>query len=159
MESVAKMENDVKVVGGQCQYGAEIKTGIHRGDPIKKPTGFMTNSSEIAEAMSRICERRDGLCSRGTGCVHRLCSGKHALEAAKYPHGLCRAVLRGVENQPRKDGLLIDGCYGIQAPSDEAEVLKHLKGPMQGYSGTFKDDLTGQVLEESLVREARSKEL
>ena len=93
MESVAKMENVVKVVGDQCQYGAEIKTGKYRGDPIKKPSGFMTNSSEIAEAMSRRCSGRDGLCSRGKGGMHRPCSGKHALDALLLPAQLreCRS--------------------------------------------------------------------
>ena len=32
-------------------------------------------------------------------------------------------------------------------------------GPEQGYSGRFKDDLTGQVLRDDLVLEARAKEL
>ena len=32
-------------------------------------------------------------------------------------------------------------------------------GPAQGYSGKFKDDLSGQVLKDELVNEARAKEL
>ena len=31
--------------------------------------------------------------------------------------------------------------------------------PAQGYTGQFKDDLTGQVLNDAMVREARAKEL
>ena len=36
----------------------------------------------------------------------------------------------------------------------EAEVR-----PEQGYSGRFKDDMTGQVLSDDLVKDARAKEL
>ena len=149
----------VRAVGDQCQYGAQIKSGQHSGDPIKKPTGFMTNSSEIAAALSMRCTGQQGQCSRAKGGTHRLCSGKHAREAAKYPRDLCRAVLRGIRNQLKKDGLLIDGCYGIQAPSDDTEILKHLRGPEQGFSGKYKDDLNGQILQDKLVKEARAKEL
>ena len=114
--------NVVHVVGDQCQYGAQIKSGMHSGDPIKKPTGVMTNSSEIAATLSMRCTGQQGQCSRAGGGAHRLCAGKRPREAAKYRRNLCRAVLRGMRNQLRKDGLLVDGCYGIQAPSDDTEV-------------------------------------
>ena len=68
-------------------------------------------------------------------------------------------MLRGVRDQLREDSLLKDGCYGIQAPDEDAEVERNLRGPAQGYSGKFLDDLTGQVLRDDLVREARAKEL
>ena len=51
------------------------------------------------------------------------------------------------------------GCFGIQVPDDDAEVLKSMYGPEQGYSGKYKDDLTGQVLRDDLVKEARAVEL
>ena len=60
-------------------------------------------------------------------------------------------------NQLKADDLLIDGCYGVQVPTDDAEVLRETYGPAQGYSGRFKDDLTGQVLKDKLVRAARAK--
>ena len=37
--------------------------------------------------------------------------------------------------------------------------MREIYGPAQGYSGKFKDDLTGQVLKDNLVVEARKKEL
>ena len=52
-----------------------------------------------------------------------------------------------------------DGCYGIHAPDDDAEIERNLRGPDQGYSGQFKDDLSGQILTDSMVREARATEL
>ncbi len=57
------------------------------------------------------------------------------------------------------DGLLKDGCYGVQAPDDDAEIERNLHGPEQGYSGRYRDDLTGLVLKDALVEEARAKEM
>ncbi len=55
--------------------------------------------------------------------------------------------------------MIQSGCYGVQVATDDAQIMKHLKGPEQGYSGRFRDDLTGEVLKDSLVGEARAKEL
>ena len=73
--------------------------------------------------------------------------------------GLCRAVLRDVRDQLKADGLLKAGCYGVQAQDDDLDVEKHMRGPAQGYSGEFKDDISGQVLKGSLARAARATEL
>ena len=59
-----------------------------------------------------------------------------------HPPELCRAVLRGVRDQLRADNLLKDGCFGIQAPDDDAAVERELRGPATGYSGKYSDDLT-----------------
>jgi hypothetical protein len=83
----------------------------------------------------------------------------HAKDAARYPRGLCRAILQGVTQQLRSDELLKDGCYGLQAPDDEAEIRRNVLGPTQGYSGQYRDDLTGQPLKDALVKEARAVEL
>ena len=80
-------------------------------------------------------------------------------EAAIYPRELCRAMLCGIRDQLKQDGALKNWCYGVQAPDDDAEIEKHLRGPEQGYSGAFTDDLTGQVPRDDLVRAARSAEL
>ena len=72
---------------------------------------------------------------------------------------MCRAVLKGATNQLKADGLLKDGCYGIQVADDDMEVLKSMFRPEQGYSGKYRDDLTGQVLKDELVTKARAVEL
>ena len=159
VEAILQLRGVQRVRGDQCQYGAEVCSGMHRGDPVMKPTGFMTNWPEIAACLSARCEGRAGACSRKTGGFHRLCSGRIAREAAKYPPGLCRAVLRGIRNQMREDGMILSGCYGVQVANEDTEVMKNMKGPLQGYSGQFKDELTGQLLKDLLVREARAKEL
>ena len=79
-------------------------------------------------------------------------------DAARYPKGLCQAVLRGLTAQLRSDGRIEPGCYGVQL-ADEVNALKndcsHGLGP--GYSGRFKDDLTGQTLRDDFVKAARLK--
>ena len=78
---------------------------------------------------------------------------------AKYPRDLCRAVLKGITAQLKADKRMKPGCHGIQAVDDEEELKQFAYGPEQGYSGRFKDDLTGQVLRDDLVLQARMKEL
>ena len=156
------------VRGDQCQYGAVAPHGPEKGRPVKKPSGFMSNSPEIRHALSRLCEGRNGGCSRPEGGCHAICQGNITRDMAKYPRELCRAVLRGLTAQLRADRKLVNGCYGIQAegsePDSEPEsgdpdVHGQVYGPAQGYSGKYRDDLTGQVLRDDLVRAARAKEL
>ena len=159
IQAVLRRAEVILARGDQCQYGAEIRSGPDRGSPIMKPTGFMTNSAMLARALSKRCEGVHGWCSRRTGGQHGLCSGKHSREAAKYPRSLCRAILRGVRDQLREDGIVKDGCFGMQVPDDDAEVERSIKSVENGYSGRYRDDLTGQVLRDDLVKEARAKEL
>ena len=126
---------------------------------MKKPSGFLTNSPCLAKSLSKRCQGLGGYCSRIKGGKHELCSGKVASDAQVYPKGLCRAVLKGVTEQMKNDGLLIQGCYGVQVKEDEHEVLKNMYGPAQGYSGKCKDDMTGQLLKDELVLKARAVEL
>ena len=68
-------------------------------------------------------------------------------------------MVKGVVEQLRRDELLKDGCFVVQVPDDDAEVLRSMTGPAQGFSGKCSDDLTTQALKDSLVEEARAKEL
>ena len=142
----------------QCQYGAEAPRGPHKGSPVLKPTGFMSNSPEVLRELSRRCTGTNMQCSRPGGGKHTPCAGSICKDMAKYPRELCRAVLRGITAQLRADGRLQPGCYGVQMADDESGP-RQLYGPEQGYSGRFKDDMTGQVLRDDLVTEARKKEL
>ena len=98
--------------------------GLYRGDPVKKPTGFLTNSEEVAKVLNKHCEGVGCQCSRRRGGMHRMCSVVHARGAARYPRGLCKATPRGITNQLKVMGLVKDGCFGIQVPYEDAEVLK-----------------------------------
>ena len=92
------VEDVDRAAGHQCQYGAE-----HDGQPIKKPTGFMSNSIEVMKALSKICNGQHGHCSRPEGGYHVLCNGRVARMAAIFPVKLCKAILSGFSRQLRND--------------------------------------------------------
>jgi len=144
-----KQLSGVQVVhADQCQYGAQIQSGEYKGWPIKKPTGFMSNSEAILARLSAVCAGIGRRCSRPQGGEHRPCSGIHARRAAIYPPKLCRAILRGITDQLRQDKKLVPGCHGIQVVDDEDPIEATMRGPTQGYSGKYRDDLTGQTLKD-----------
>jgi hypothetical protein len=159
MEALMQMDDIHFGQGDQCQYGAEVKSGKWQGAPIMKPTGFLSSSEAVIQALGRRCTGVGGQCSRPEGGTHYHCHGVHAKAAAIYPRDLCRAILDGVTKQLRIDRKIKPGCWGLQAVDDEEEIEASIRGPAQGYSGRYKDDLTGQVLNDSLVHEARMKEL
>jgi len=82
MVRLAAMPGVLLAHGDQCQYGAEIKDGPDRGQPIKKPSGFLTNSKHVFDALGRRCVGEHGDCSRPRGGRHSPCSGRHAAAAA-----------------------------------------------------------------------------
>ena len=143
----------------QCQYGAEVAHGHLKGSPIKKPTCFLSNSPNVLKMLSRRCEGTSGECSRSSGGRHSQCTGRIAKEAAIYPRGLCQAVVKGITEQLMKDKLIKQGCFGVQLEDDEEEIRANCQGPEQGFSGRFRDDLTGQLLNDELVLQARRVEL
>ena len=74
------LERVDRIIGDQCQYGAE-----DGGGPVKKPSGFMTNSGELRKALGDRCQGRGGMCGRRQGGQHVVCSGRVARKAAVYP--------------------------------------------------------------------------
>ncbi len=143
----------------QCQFGAEVRAGDHRGDPLKKATGFMSNAEELLKHLSRRCHGTGGACTRRKSGRHVTVQGKITKESAKYPDKLCKAILRGMVAQMRKVGMVKAGECGVYAMDDDGELETTLKGPEHGYSGKYRDDTSSQLLKDDLVREARHKEL
>jgi hypothetical protein len=78
-----------------------------------------------------------------------------------YGKKLCKAILEGMQAQMKEMGMLHSGFLGIQAAAAEweSEELLSMDKPREGFSGRFKDDLTGQLLCDAMVTEARAKEL
>ena len=74
----------------QCQYGQDGGTG----EPVKKPTRWMSNSPEILNMLKLKCNNREGICSRPGGAKHRSCTGDVARMAAIYLMNLCKAILQ-----------------------------------------------------------------
>ena len=162
-----------RIVGDQCQYGQHS----FKGDPVKKPTGWMSNSKELLKSLDKRCGGRGGLCSRREGGRHATASGRVAREAAVYPFRLCRAILRGFRNQLLKDGTLQTGMYGMQGvfEEDQTKYYDHLTGAVlegeelaaaekvfavqQKIHEGYRDSVTGQPLRADLVKAARKLEL
>ena len=142
-----------------------------KGEPIKKPTSFLTNSPFVAAQLRRRCIGRGGSCSRASGGAHAQCRGKTARLAAIYHFRLCRAILTGFRRQLNADGACRDGHVGAIGSIWEDEPTAYtglyslrcsdgylLKLDVSG-DEVFRDDLTGQPLDSKLVMQARMKEL
>ena len=167
MESLAAEPGVVKATCDQCQYGMDDLDG----NPIRKPTTFLTKAAEIAGQLTKRCNGRSGQCSRKKGGFHRQCRGQVARLAAVYHFKLCRAILVGMRRQLDRDGKTRPGDVGMLDDGWDGECADHGGDARQlvGRNGCvlninmasspFRDDLTGQPLDEKLVREARQKEL
>jgi hypothetical protein len=83
-----------RITADQCQLGQETE----QGEPIRKPTGFMSNCPDILEQLNKRCKGRGGQCSRPSGGVHQLCNGKVARRAAIFHRELCEGILIGLKN-------------------------------------------------------------
>ena len=84
------------VVADQCPYGFVSRGPDGSPLPAKKATRFMSSAPALLEALGR---RRDGTHR------HQVLEGSgRAAAAARSPAGLCRAILRGAEEQRRREG-------------------------------------------------------
>ena len=72
---------------------------------------------------------RKGQRSRSGGGEHALCNGHVAGMAAIFPLKLCLAILGGLWNQFRKDGVFLNGHIGMQECNGDAKMcLAHADG-------------------------------
>ena len=172
-----------RVVADQCQFGQETDIG----DPLKKPTGFMSNAPELLDELNRRCFGRRGLCSRPKGGAHAECLGKKAQRAAIFQDELCIAILRGFKRQLLRDRRMRHG----EVVSNPARGRHHARRRRRGSYRTgqrprpidyrtgqrpwpiragrarahrqppdrFMDDLTSLPLVPELCRAARQKEI
>ena len=144
-----------RVVGDQCQYAQEVMYGTYHGQPVRKATGFMSNAPRLLEKLTKRCAGRGGQCSRPNGGRHVTASGRVAKDAARYTDALCKAIVHGMVDEMQWRGIWRRGEVGLHAVTDEDSAAQMA----EGCSGRFRDDITGQLLRDDLVREARAKEL
>ena len=115
-------------------------------------------SQEIPKELKQRCTGRNGLCSAKPGQVHAPCSGQTAKGAATYSRELCKAILRGMRRQLKALNMIQTDCYGLQHSGfEELEMVGVVD--KQKCSGQFRDDISGQLLQDDLVLEARQREL
>ena len=101
-----------------CQYGMATKDACGGRAPARKATTFMSSSAALLRRLSKKCDGSHD---------HQRLEGGRARVVAIYPPGLCRAILRGIEDQRRTEGeamprpnelRLDNGCtiYSIEMP-------------------------------------------
>ena len=165
VQDIMELEGVATAWGDQCQYGQDGGTG----EPMKKPTRWLSNSPEILKRLDQKCSGRLGYCSARPGRRHAPCSGSAARRAAVYPLELCKAILQGCRNQLRADGRLRVGQIGIQAMHMEledvplqklekkAERFMHLDAEARDHEDyvVYVDALTGKPVEKDVAEAAK----
>ncbi len=168
IQEVLELPGVAKKTGDQCQYGQRSAGG----GPVRKPTGWMSNCPFVLGAPSKRCKGRGGRCSADSSRSHVICEGRVARDAAVYPMRLCRAILKGFQQQLRHDGILKEGIQGMQVEGHQQDVETMLTEieeihnvrveeealTVQG-ARVYKDAITGQTLIPELVEAARREEL
>ena len=115
----------------------------------------MSNAPQLLKALMQKCQGRDGECSRAAGGRHVTANGKVGKDAAVYPAELCRAIVRGMVAEMKDRGIHRAGEVGLHAVTDVDGDPDH----DERFSGTYRDDISVQILRDDLVREARQNEL
>ena len=92
LEKVQQLPGVVNVTGDQCMYGL---TATVKGDilPAERPTGFATNSADLASELSVRC---NGMHSHGLSTDNSASAAAQAMGGDPYPEMLCRAIRRGL---------------------------------------------------------------
>ena len=60
IRAILQLKGVSRVVADQCQLGQEVD----QGNPIKKPTGFMSNAPDLLDTLNMRCFGRNEMCSR-----------------------------------------------------------------------------------------------
>ena len=130
----------------QCAYGLWYTDQLGP-IPVKKPTGWLTNSEEIAAELKR----------QGPGCAHHCRTiglGQRGMRhIERYPPGLVAAVLRGLRREAINRGAL--GSLEAGPHIDELEPWD----AHPEYYEQIVDNISGVPLDPAPVAAARREEI
>ena len=106
---VLSLNGGKRIRADQCMHGQESQ----QGNPLKKPTGFMSNAPCLLDALNRRCFGRKGLCSRPSGGRHQDCLGNVARRAAIFSDDMCEVILSGFSAQLKADRRMRENEHGV----------------------------------------------
>ena len=96
MQRLRRVPGVSEAIGDQCRFGLRSAGEHGASGPAKKPTRFLSSAGCVLRELGRRCQ--------GDHAHVRLFSGRRAADAAEYPRGLCRAILRGILAQRQREG-------------------------------------------------------
>ena len=94
MAALRKHQDVSEVIAHLCQYGLMTPGPDGTPTPAQNPTRFLSSAPELLSWLGQLCP--------GDHNHQQLISGR-ASAAAIYPPALCRAMLRGIEAQRRRE--------------------------------------------------------
>ena len=142
------------VRGDMCRFGMSSEDSLGSA-PVKKPTGWMTNSLCIADAMEKRCSG---------GHRHVQLTDGRARACQVYPVKLSLQILRGFRKQLQQDGHLgLIGSVCCEEPVEDEHFTEEnwqFKGDSESADGddgtVYYDDISGAPLKTELVEDAIS---
>ena len=160
-------------VADQCMYGLTSPSPGGEKLPAKKPTRFLTSSSQMAARLSTRCNKLHS---------HQQLVGGRCRDAAFYPLGLIRAILLGMSDtrdaEAKSQAASLEVRQKINAISSSAgeipcedEEARESSAPYANgktcrivydslnFRPKYVDEYTGEVLDPKLVKEAIIDEL
>ncbi|CAK0840427.1 unnamed protein product, partial [Prorocentrum cordatum] len=146
IREVAEMPGVHYVECDQCAHGLWCTDAIGPA-PVKKPTGWLTNSAEIARELTRRCPG----CARHCQTVGLGRRGMRIIE--RYPPRLVAAVLRGLRREAIARGQL--GALEAGPHLDEPPVWD----AYPEYHAEIVDNIGGAALDPELVAAGRKEEM
>ena len=153
MRELMEQEGMYLVKGPQCTW--DMMSQDHEGPGlVRKETGWLTNSPELAAALSSTCTNVTG--TRPWHRHVRLMGGR-AKAAAAYPPKLVRAVLLALRRQMQACGEI--GRLEIGGPSPHEPLIEPQVPEVAQEIGGYWDDVKGGWLEPTLVQKARAEEV
>ena len=179
VQEFLKMDGVRVELGDQCVFGQTTTNDDKKVTLAMKPTNWMSNDDHILAAVGRKCPNRS--CPKDSPVhVHQPLVGGRAKATESYPERLCIAVLKALRQSMRSVGLLgamevgyhvdePDLSFEIQRYREEQNEDKPLFAMETGYHvdepdvsvevEKHYDDITGALLEPTLVRKARAEEV
>ena len=143
VKQIVALEGVVCAYGDQCPFGQKVKYDDGREELVRKPTGWLTNSQRIADALSRAC----------TGDhAHGSVFNGRPQQVAVYPPKLVAAILRALRDELRSAGRLAEFEAGPTVEEEPPETA-------WAQEPEFWDEISGATLGAEEVFAARKLEV